>query len=295
MKSLSSRPALATLALAACACFALPAQAVTLVGITSSNEVARIDTQDIAGATRVAITGLDAGDRFVGIDLRPKNNMIYGVTTSNRLYTLDAMTGMASFVANLSAMIVNPMQGYGIDFNPVADFGTGPSLRFMGSDGTNFALNADTGLVGNIGMMVAPGFSGVSYSNSTPLPTMAPASTALYYINSSNDTLSVATTAFNTPMITTIGSLGVDVLRANGFEVLANGRAFAALNVDAGSSLTTGLYGIDLMTGQATMLGEFNGTLSGLTLAPVPEPGTWAMLAAGLAAVGFAARRRARG
>ena len=268
--------------------------AVPLLGLTSANELARIDTTDIAAATRTAITGLDAGDRFVGIDLRPSNNMVYGITQSNKLYTLNAMTGAASFVASLSSPVVQMSQGYGIDFNPVADFAGATSLRFTSSGGSNFAINANTGVVGNLAGMIAPGFSAVAYSNSTILPTMAPPSTALYYINSATDMLSVATGAFNAPTITTIGALGIDVLNANGFELLADGRAFAALNVDANSSLVTGIYGIDLGSGAATLIGSYNGTLSGLTLAPVPEPGTWATLAMGLGALGFIARRRRR-
>ncbi|MGS0759305.1 DUF4394 domain-containing protein, partial [Roseateles sp. GG27B] len=72
------------------------------------------------------------------------------------------------------------------------------------------------------------------------------------------------TTAFNAPTITTIGPLGIDVLKANGFDIAGNGQAYAALNEDAGSSLTTGIYGINLTTGQASLLGTYNGTLSGL-------------------------------
>jgi len=98
----------------------------------------------------------------------------------------------------------------------------------------------------------------------------------------------------NSPTITTVGALGVDVLKANGFEVLANGTACAALNTDDGSSLVTGIYTINLGTGAATLVGNYNGTLSGLTVSAVPEPQTYALMLAGLLAIGSLARRRNR-
>jgi hypothetical protein len=280
--------------LAAFGAFSASAGAVNLVGITSANELARIDTGNIAAASRTAISGLDAGDRFVGIDLRPADNKVYGITLSNRIYTVDAASGAASFVANLSDPIVNPMLGYGIDFNPSADFAGASSLRFTSSAGSNFAINPTTGVVGNAMSNIGAGNTAVTYSNAAILPTMAPASTELYYINSDTDMLSVALTGFNAPTIMTVGALGVDVLKANGFELLASGQAFAALNVDGGTSLVTGIYGIDLASGAATLIGDYNGTLSGLTLAPIPEPGSIAMMLAGLAALGFVGRRRTR-
>lgn len=285
------RTALGGAALALCA---FGAQAITLVGITSANEITRIDTTNIAAATNVAITGLAAGDRFVGIDLRPKDNKIYGVTQSSKLYTVDEMTGSTTLVAALSSPVINAGLGYGIDFNPVADFGAGASLRLVSSTGNNFAINAATGVVGNAASNIGGGFSAVSYSNSNPLPQAAPASTTLYYINSTTDTLMQATSGFNAPTITTVGALGLDALKANGFEVLGNGTAYAALNVDDGSSLVTGLYTINLATGAASLIGSYNGTLSGLTISAVPEPQTYALMLVGLLAVGSLARRRSR-
>lgn len=272
------------------------AQAVTLVGINSQNQLTRFDTANIGAAVNKDISGLDAGDRFVGIDTRPSNGKIYGVTLFNRLYTLDEMTGATSFVANLSSAVVQGNLAYGLDFNPVADAGAGASLRLVSSAGGNFAVNALTGAVGNAANTVAPGYTAVAYTNSMPGQTGAPAGgTALYYIDSANDTLAFAPSAFNTPTITAVGSLGVDVLRANGFEILGNGQAWAALNVDAGPALTTALYSIDLSTGQASFAGAYNGTLSGLTVSAVPEPQTYAMLLLGLLAVGMATRKRVRG
>ena len=284
----SLRTALAAAAMLACA----SSQAVTLIGLNSQNQLSRIDTANISGAMNMDITGLMTGDRLVGIDARPKDGKIYGVSLANQLYTVDEMTGAATWVTALSSPVIQANLGYGIDFNPVADFGTAASLRLVSSAGDNFAINAATGAVGNAANKIGMGYTAVGYSNSMLMPAAAPASTALYYIDSNTDTLAMAPTAFNTPTITTVGALGVDVLKANGFEVLGNGMAYAALNVDAGTSLATGIYGINLATGSATLIGTYNGTLSGLTVSAVPEPGTYAMMGLGLLALAALRRRR---
>jgi hypothetical protein len=286
-------PARTGLAAAAWLALAASAQAVPLIGLTSANELAMFDSMSPGMASRVAITGLASGERLVGIDLRPGNGLVYGISTASKLYTLNPTTGAASLVATLSSPVIDGTKGWGLDFNPVADFSGATSFRVVSSSGNNYAVNANTGVVGNLAGMIAPGFTHVAYSNSRPFPSAAPPSTTLYYINASTDTLSSAPGSFNSPTITTIGSLGVDVLRGGGFEILGNGMAFAALNVDDGS-LGTGLYSIDLATGAASFIGTFNGTLTGLTAA-IPEPGTWAMLMLGLAGVAAVAQRRRRG
>ncbi len=276
---------------AALSIFAGSANAVGLVAINSSNQIGFFDSSNVAGAVFNTITGDALGERFIGIDLRPSNNLVYGLTRSNNIYTIDAITGASSFVAALSNPVITLDNSYGIDFNPQADRGTGASLRLISSAGDNYAINATTGAV-TVATSIAAGFNAVAYTNSdASTPTTSPASTGLYYINSTNDTLSFAASGFNAPTIGTVGALGINILSANGFEILANGIGYAAINVDDGL-LQSKLVTINTATGAATVVGTFNGTINGLAIAPVPEPETYAMLVAGLGLVGAASRRR---
>lgn len=271
--------------------FAGSANAVGLVAINSSNQIGFFDSSNVAGAVFNTITGDALGQNFIGIDLRPSDNLVYGLTRSNNIYTIDATTGNSSFVAALNNPIIALGKSYGIDFNPVADRGTGASLRLISSTGENYAINATTGAV-TVATSIAAGFNAVAYTNSDPsTPTTAPSSTGLYYINSTNDTLSFAATGFNAPTITTVGTLGLDILSANGFEILANGTGYAAINMDDGL-LRSKLVTINTATGASTVVGTFNGTINGLAIAPVPEPETYAMLVAGLGLIGAASRRK---
>lgn len=269
----------------------ITAQAASLVALNSNNQIGIFNSSSavIDTTTFNTITGDAAGESFVGIDLRPSNNQIYGISTSNKIYTIDATTGASTFVAALSSDIISSSKGYGLDFNPVADRTPNASLRLVSNTGDNYAINVLTGQV-TVATSIAAGFSGVAYTNSDPSSTTAPGSTGLYYINSSTDSVSFTGTGFNNPTLSDIGPLGYDVLSGNGFEILADGSAYAAFNWDDGL-LKTGLFSIDLATGQATQSGLFIGTINGLTVAAVPEPGTYAMLLAGLGMLGFAARR----
>ena len=52
-------------------------------------------------------------------------------------------------------------------------------------------------------------------------------------------------------------------------------------------------YGIDLNTGAASLIGSLGlSGITGISVVPVPEPGTWAMLLLGFGFIGVALRSR---
>jgi hypothetical protein len=273
--------------------FASSAYAADLIAINSANQIGVFNVVNTGDAVFNTITGDAWGESFVGIDLRPSNSLVYGITQSNKIFTIDAYSGNSTFVANLANPVIAAGKSYGFDFNPVADISGAASLRLVSSTGDNYAVNVNTGAV-TLATSLIPGFTAVAYTNTNPSnPTTVPNSTALYYINSANDTLNVATTGFNNPSISIIGGLGIDILSANGFDIGANGIGYAAVNMDNGL-LKSQLIRINTVTGQAEWVSAFNGTINGLTIAPVPEPETYAMLIAGLGLLGLRARRKTK-
>ncbi len=290
---------IATAILAVASTFAIQAQATTLLALTSSNELVRFNQNT---QFKYAITGLSSGEVLLGIDLRPTNGLVYSISNTNNLYTINVQTGAATLVSSLTGASFASTGGIGIDFNPQADFGGGASLRVTTGAGNNYAVNVNTGVIGNTASTIASGFTGNAYTNSAVGvdPRMGTADvTDLYYINTASDTLNFLGSSFNNPAsvggIQTVGSLGLgfDVLSANGFDIFSNGMGFAALNLDDGTG-QTGIYSINLTTGLATKFDTFNGTLRGLTQStlPVPEPETYAMFALGLATMGLISRRK---
>lgn len=113
------------------------AEAATLVGLTGDNQLIRIDSETRRAMPAVRITG--ANGTVVGIDQRPQDGRLYGITSTGQIVTLDPANGRATQVSQLNT----PFQAAGraiFDFNPVAN-----RVRIMGMDGQNLRVNVETG------------------------------------------------------------------------------------------------------------------------------------------------------
>lgn len=260
---------------------AKPAAAVSLVGLTEDNNLVLFDSSNPTSTTTVSVSGVNG--TLLGIDRRPANNLIYGLTNTNNIYTIDPFTGVASFVSTLSV----PFTGgtiSGVDFNPVPD-----RLRVVGSNDQNYRINVDTGAVIVDGTLNPgdPNITAVAYTNVDNNPATG---TTLYNIDYISDALFIQNPP-NAGTLGLVGSLGLDIISAAGFDIFTdNGvnTAFAALTPTSISG--SNLYTIDLATGAATSVGTISSDkrLIGLTaVAIVPEPnvGLGALLGVGVFAL----------
>lgn len=294
---------LALVAFAGALCLSSASNAALLYGIddSSGQSIVSFDSADpsnyLSGA---AISGLQNNETIKGIDFRPSTHQLFALGSSNRLYTLNVTTGVATAV---SAAPFGPLSGanFGFDFNPVID-----RIRVVSNTDTNYVLNPNDGTLqatatnlffgaGDPNFGVSPNVAFSAYTNSV-IP--APAMTQLYGIDSGLDIL--VTQANSAGTLGTVGPLGVNIGAVGGFDIFGTGPnavAYAAM-LPAATSVSK-LYSINLATGAATELGEIDGgaIISSLAAAPagfdpdviVPEPTTVAL--ATLALAGFVGRR----
>ena len=290
---LAKRAALA----AALVCAASLAHAEAVVGLTSTNALVSFDTAAPMNASApIAITGLvGVNETILGIDRRPATDALLGLGSSGRLYSLNTATGAATFMSQISGATLSG-SSFGVDFNPVVD-----RLRVTSNSGQNLRIDVTTGAA-TVDAAINGGATSLAASAYTNNFAGA-ASTTLYGISSAADTLYIQNPPNNGTLVS-VGALGVDTVGVVGFDISGlSGLAFASLT--NGDTAESSFYSINLATGSATFIGTFgiggNPALAAplvgiaLSVGVIPEPSTYAMLAAGLLAVGFVSRRRRQG
>ena len=256
-------------------------------GITGSADLALFDTANPGGLTSRPITGLQSStEKVVGLDWRPATGQLFIVTVPVgivasalvRTYAVDPATATATFVGSIPNTV--PGAGdyaTGVDFNPVVD-----RIRVVNSSNENFRINPNNGsLSGNDTDLTytAPATGPVTAvahdRNIAPGPpgTIAPPGTltTLYGIDVGADRLVViggigadGGSSPNGGVVRSAGALAVAVDNASdaGFDIAANGSAFASLTVGG----QPGLYRINLEYGAATLIGALPAEVREMTI-----------------------------
>ncbi|MEG3988718.1 DUF4394 domain-containing protein [Microcoleus sp. S28C3] len=258
-----------------------PPALTTAYALTAANRIVGFSLSNPGSViSDFPVTGLQAGENLLGIDYRPANGVLYGVGSSNRLYTINPRTGEASPVGSGEFAVPLTPGAAGFDFNPTVD-----RIRFVNEADQNARLNPDTGgvvdsdtlaggiqLDGNLAYRAgdrnfgsSPGAAGAAYVNNFAGGT----STTLFVIDSDLDVL-VRQDPPNNGVLNTIGSLGVDATSVLGFDVRSiGGREVAVAALEVGG--VSGLYNINLSSGQASFVGQIadGRQINGLAL-PLP-------------------------
>jgi hypothetical protein len=261
----------------------------TIYGLTTGNRLLTFSASmpgEVIGNQK--ISGLQASEALIGIDVRPLTGQLYGVGragTNANVYRIDPASGNATYVTTLrvagtTTPVVLSGTEFGVDFNPAAD-----ALRIVSDFGQNLrALPSDRIVAGvqrftgdtlidgplNYGGVTASGITGAAYTNSDVDPLTG---TTLFDIDAALDQL-VRQDPPNAGTLTRVGGLGVDTGALVGFDVRTVGSdnyAYAALTSQRGQGATlANLYLVDLSTGAVSDLGKIGGpkTLRDIAVAP---------------------------
>ena len=227
------------------------ANAATLVGLTADNKLVKIDTATMTASPPMAISG---ADQVLGIDVRPADGKLYGLTAGGQLVVIDHMSGKATAGSTLSQKVpLGPRPV--VDFNPAAD-----RLRVIAADGASLRINVDDGATtvdkplnydasdANTGKkpMVAAG----AYTNSSK----GAKSTELFHVDGGTGAL-VLQSPPNDGVLKTRGGVGAPSLADAVMDIDNEAEGKNTAYLIAGGTL----YTIDLASGKATQVGALKG------------------------------------
>jgi hypothetical protein len=194
-----------------------------------------------------AISGLQPGEKILGIDFRPATGQLFGVGSTSRIYVIDPETGAATMVG---ATPFTPALEGGVtsfDFNPTVD-----RIRLVTGTGQNLRLNPNTGTVavvdGTINGQDGAQIAGVAYTNNFAGAT----TTTLYGIDIVSEKLFAITPPNNGTLVEVGPLMTQNHLGEGGFDISGD-VALCLFKVNQKATLFT----VDLATGRAEMVYKY--------------------------------------
>jgi hypothetical protein len=250
-------------ALLASTALAGAANAQNLVALVGDDTLGMVDVGAKKATKTMKVSG--ASGKLVGIDVRPADGALYGVTSDGVIWTIDSTSGKATQKSKLN-MPLPSAAPITVDFNPVAD-----RLRVIGADGTNLRINVDDGAVTKDGNLKfagtdmhkgeTPKVVAGAYSNSFK----GTKETALYDVDATIAGL-LKQAPPNDGVLNAIGKLGVKA-ESYAFDIASDGNGGNEGWLMAGGAL----YKVDLTSGKATGHGKIaglNGTVKDIAVLP---------------------------
>lgn len=166
-------------------------------GLTTDNRLVSFEPTRADEVTTRNITGLVMGETVLGIDVRPKDGKLYGLTSQARLITINPANGAATIGRSLNVALpvtagtspdTRPVR-YSVDFNPAAD-----RLRVINTEGLNLRIDVDLGVTNIDGMingMNNPVVAAAAYTNSFSRDENPGVGTMLFNIDRANSQLTL--------------------------------------------------------------------------------------------------------
>ena len=198
-------------------------------------------------------TGQAAGERIIGLDMRPLNGQLYALGSGSRIYTVNASSGLLTLVGTLTT----PLAGtdFGFDFNPVVD-----RIRIVSNTGQNLRANP-TNAVTITDMPINPSgraVTAIAYRNNFAGAT----ATVLYDIDVATDKLYRQDPPNNGTLVE-IGSLGINIGEMSGFDIGGMSNNGYALLRSGG---VTKLYRVNIDYANSVYGGGYNSYYSSNTI-----------------------------
>jgi hypothetical protein len=232
---------------------AAPASADSVIALIGGKSLALVDPDSLKVTAKVDVTG--AAD-LVGVDVRPADGLLYGVTAGGDIVTIDPMSGAATKKSTLSEKIAAGSK-VTVDFNPMAD-----RLRILTDGGVSLRVNVDDGKATVDGSLKfaetdmhkgeKPNIVAGAYTNS--VNGKKAEATVLYDIDATIPAL-VKQAPPNDGVLGAVGKIGVPLTGPVAFNITAQ-----ADGGNVGWLMTGGtLYSVDLTSGKTAPAGKVEG------------------------------------